>query len=78
MEATHLPGTDVAAAHRHGHTHLDELGQLHARLPAALAARHIVIKRFGLEYHEADVERAYASLPDELRARVTMLVARSS
>lgn len=74
MEATHLPGTEVAAARKYGHTHLDELARLHARLPEALAARHIVIKHFSIKYHEGDVARALASLPDELRARVTMLV----
>lgn len=74
MEATHLPGTEVATARKYGHTHLDELVALHARLPEALAARHIVIKHFSLKYRAEDVARAFASLPEALRSRVTMLV----
>ncbi|MCO5166571.1 MAG: MBL fold metallo-hydrolase [Planctomycetes bacterium] len=73
MEATHLPGTEVATARRYGHTHLDELVALFARAPAALAARHIVLKHFSLKYREDDVARALAALPDGLRERVTML-----
>jgi ribonuclease Z len=74
VEATHLPGTEVDAARKYGHTHLDELVALHARAPQALAARHIVIKHFSLKYREGDIERAHDALPEDLRARVTMLI----
>jgi len=73
MEATHLPGSPVAAAHRWGHTHLDELADLYRRDPAALSARHVVLKHFSLKYRDDDIARARASLPEGLRERVIML-----
>lgn len=73
VEATHLPGGSVESAHRYGHTHLDELAALWSRDPAALGARHVVVKHFSLKYREADIAAALASLPEGLRERVTML-----
>ena len=73
VEATHLPGAPREAAHRWGHTHLDELAELYLRAPEALRARHIVVKHFSLKYREDDIARAWAALPDGLRERVVML-----
>lgn len=73
MEATHLPGVSRATAHRWGHTHIEELAELWARDPAALSARHIVLKHFSMKYREADIARAREALPEGLRERVVML-----
>lgn len=73
IEATHLPGTPLEAAHRWGHTHLDELVALWRSAPERLCAKHIVLKHFSVRYERGEIRAAHASLPDGLRERVTML-----
>ncbi len=75
LEATYLPPDPTSAAARYGHTHLDELVELHHRCPQALASRHVVLKHFSLKYSDSQVHEALAHLPDGLRDRVTPLLA---
>lgn len=74
MEATHLPGTGREAAAKYGHTHLEELADLHRRRPEALASPHVVLKHFSMKYRDEDIRAALAALPEGLRERVTLLV----
>jgi ribonuclease BN (tRNA processing enzyme) len=74
LEATHLPGTSPEVSAKYGHTHLDELVELHGRRPEALASAHVVIKHFSMKYRKHDILAAHAALPDGLRERVTFLV----
>lgn len=74
LEATHLPGTDRESSARYGHTHLEELVDLYSRRPEILASPHIVLKHFSMKYRRSDIVESAASLPEELRARVTFLV----
>ncbi len=74
LEATHLPGTSRAMSAKYGHTHLEELVELFARRPEALASRHVVLKHFSMKYGEADIRAALAALPEGLRERVTLLI----
>lgn len=75
LEATYLPPDPHDAGARYGHTHLAELVDLYHRRPEALAARHVVLKHFSMKYSDAEVREALATLPEELRARVTPLLA---
>lgn len=74
LEATHLPGTSRETSAKYGHTHLEELAELFARRPEALASPHIVLKHFSMKYGRSEILAAKAALPDELRARVTLLI----
>jgi ribonuclease Z len=74
LEATHLPGTDRSVSARYGHTHLEELAELHARRPEILASPHIVLKHFSMKYGRREIIESARILPEDLRARVTFLV----
>lgn len=74
LEATHLPGTSPEVSAKYGHTHLDELGALFARQPAALASPHIVLKHFSMKYDATQIRAALETLPAGLRERVTLLI----
>jgi ribonuclease Z len=74
LEATHLPGTSREASARYGHTHLEELAELAARRPEALASRYVVLKHFSMKYEEEEIRASLAALPAELRERVTLLI----
>lgn len=74
LEVTHLPGTSRAVSARYGHTHLEELAELAARRPEALASRYVVLKHFSMKYEEAEIRASLAALPSGLRERVTLLV----
>ncbi|MGZ6090683.1 MAG: MBL fold metallo-hydrolase [Polyangiales bacterium] len=74
LEATHLPGTSRETSARYGHTHLEELAELHARRPEILASPHIVLKHFSMKYGREEIVRSAEILPADLRARVSFLV----
>lgn len=74
LEATHLPGTDRQTSARYGHTHLEELAELYARSPEALASPHIVLKHFSMKYGRSEILHSAQILPEELRRRVHFLV----
>jgi ribonuclease Z len=74
LEATHLPGTGREMSAKYGHTHLDELAELYARRPEALASPYVVLKHFSMKYDKGDVLAAAARLPEGLRERVRVLV----
>jgi ribonuclease Z len=74
LEATHLPGTARAVSEKYGHTHLEELADLHRRRPEILASPHVVIKHFSMKYGPEEILASAAILPEDLRARVTFLV----
>jgi ribonuclease Z len=74
LEATHLPGTGREMSAKYGHTHLDELAELFARRPEALASPHVVLKHFSMKYDKEDVLAAVGRLPEGLRERVRVLV----
>jgi ribonuclease Z len=74
LEATHLPGTSRAGTARYGHTHLEELADLARRRPEVLASPHVVLKHFSMKYGAAEIRASLRILPDELRARVTLLL----
>ena len=74
LEATHLPGTSREVSAKYGHTHIEELVELYARRPEALASPNIVLKHFSMKYRHDDILAAKAILPAGLRERVTFLV----
>jgi ribonuclease Z len=74
LEATHLPGTSREVSATWGHTHLDELVELHRDAPDTLASPHIVLKHFSTRYGRRQIEEAIGALPPELAARVTLLI----
>ena len=74
LEATHLPGTSPEVSAKYGHTHLDELADLFARRPEALASPHIVLKHFSMKYDATQIRAALETLPAGLRERVTLLI----
>lgn len=74
LEATHLPGTSIETSAKYGHTHLEELAELHARRPDILASPHIVLKHFSMKYGRDEILESARILPEDLRSRVTFLV----
>ncbi len=74
LEATHLPGTSPEVSAKYGHTHLDELADLYARRPEALASPHVVLKHFSMKYEAKQIRAALETLPAGLRERVTLLI----
>jgi ribonuclease Z len=74
LEATHLPGTSAETSAKYGHTHLEELAELHARRPDVLASPNIVLKHFSMKYGRDEILESARILPEELRSRVTFLV----
>jgi ribonuclease Z len=56
----------VTEARAMGHIHLDEL----IERPELLRGRDVVMTHFSARYTSADIDRALARLPDELRPRV--------
>jgi ribonuclease Z len=74
LEATHLPGTSPEVSARYGHTHLDEIAALYEKRPEILASPHIVLKHFSMKYGADQIRASLGALPQELRARVTLLV----
>lgn len=76
LEVTHLPGTPRSASAQWGHTHLDELIEVARACPDTFASPHVVLKHFSMKYDADEIIRAMEALPDDLRARVTVLVDR--
>lgn len=74
VEATHLPGTSPEVSARYGHTHLEEIADLYARCPEALASPHVVLKHFSMKYDAEQIRASLSTLPDGLRERVTLLI----
>jgi ribonuclease Z len=74
LEATHLTGTGREVSAKYGHTHIEELEELHRRNPEALASPYIVLKHFSMKYGLEDVRAAADRLPEGLRERVIVLL----
>jgi ribonuclease Z len=74
LEATHLTGTGREVSAKYGHTHVEELAELHRRNPEALGSRYVVLKHFSMKYGLEEVRAAAAALPEGLRERVVLLI----
>jgi len=69
-ECTFLGDVEVEEAHHKGHTHISELA---AKADLFEGVGAIVLCHFSQRYCNADIEKAIATLPAELRAKTTYL-----